>query len=518
MLSKHILEYVTLRTQLQRHIEQRQQLSCDQMTESHDSVQRQTVVDNDSEEMCAPSQIVVPSSSSLNDLSMGEAASCNVRTRVASPSVANASTSIGNEHNTIVTEAPPLSQEAPPTNQPWPVTSILSRVSNCRYTGRNEMPVGCHGDISGTNRATSSSPAVQRVQPIGLSLPPVSMSSALAPPTSYLHNEPSSTVTCSTRISSVTSTSGSQRRNIQTQLRNSRNVTSSSTHVRSESELGTRHAHYHHHRQHAQQRHHSRDGYHRYTPDTGEYYDPPTALQPNTPSIVQPWVESHQRPRLHHMTKTTPTVSPSSHYPLQHHHHDHSRHGNHSERFMPYPSTAGRANIHNTSTFSSGSWSHGHHVTSAGSSSGVGQNIAPLGGTYASMYGSHYHPQHQHHFTPHPSGGVSTDYSNYSLSQGHLPPFYQTQHSTVRSSNMMSHDSAATPPYPIQPHPHTGSNSSTAVWRPYSERSRLSGFYLSDILSLPSEPEAPPLQMEPTPPTGHRGIQSFQVNRLLEDI
>ena len=546
-LSNHIMEFLALKTQLQQCIEhqQQQQRSHDQRKESHDSLQGShgTTNKNRSEDEATHSRNVSRSKTQTSNSSLTVNSSPNYIESVNSvapsetdapptnyrPVITSREDDDRSKCGALATEAPPISQETPPTNQPWPVTSILSQVSHCQQTTATPTS-GCHNNHLTTGRVQSSLPTtVQSVDIIPFSTPAVSTNSlshgqgrAIATQDSSDHFR---NLSLSKEGPSCTSTTVSQ------QLRSSQAV-ASGAHMRSESGNGLTLMHNLHHLYHHQQqlpswqRHghseeHLRDGYLSHLASSSVYHHPPTTMTQHTPSIVQPWVESHQqRSRLlHHMTKTTPRTTP--HYSLNHHRHSREQQFNrcsahsHAERFEPYPTSVGRVNHHNTATFSFGSWSHGNHMTVAGSGNGHG---APLGRSYASAA---YDPlQHQPHFTPTLGGGLNNyDYSsNYSSPQGHLPPFGHSQQNSTRSNNMMSHDSTTTPPYPIQPHPHSGSNSSATVWRPYSDRSRSSGFCLADILSLPSETETPPLQLESTPPTGHRGMHSFLVNRLLEDI
>lgn len=556
-LSKLMLEFVSLKSQLQICAEQQQQeeVSRDQRTKSCDLNQAQTVDSSISEEAPCSAQ------SSLSNVTAPYSSSSTVKERLPDTShtvtidtattsqsrvqaqsntiVSNVLASDSRDRNTMATVAPPTINETPPTNQPWPVVSILS---HGQHTARNRVPTCCHSNGLRTSRGQSSSGVVQNASS-SHSLP-VSIMSSLEQGSASLQQRSSRIITSPRNVSMTSSSSTTPRNVVNEHFPSSNNFMPCTAHLRSESRLAPPHNHHHlHHHHHHHQHHHHQEP----PPQQRQqslsrelqrecYHSPSAVLPPHTSSIVQPWVESnHQRPRLHHMTKATPRIY-SSQYPLHHRQHQqegqrHDRHGGHShnERFVPYPSTLGRVN-HNMPAFSPSLWSHDHHMTSAGTnSSTIGQNVAPLGGNYAS---SHDPNHYQYRFTP-PLGSSASNLSNfdfsnnYSSGQGHPSSFGQTQ--SGRSNNMMSNNSTATPPFSIQPHPHSGSNSSTAVWRPYSERSRSSdfclaersrssGFCLADILSLHSETETPPLQLESTPPTGHRGIQSFLVNRLLDDI
>ena len=538
--------------------------------ESHDSIEErdQTVISKDplpsTCATCNPPQTstVITMTSSSNSTSTASnnsssPTSCSVaHVHIHSPapslsSAISTTRTVGNGHSGETSKiVNARADEAPPPNsahQPWPVTSILSQgsTSHCQHattTNNNVVPTGCHGNSSLTTNGGQSSPSM-----VARNLPALSsFSSVPARITNSHFHQPDRTLTLP--INTITSTSvclssssmpsSSQQRSGVTnhhlglRAQPGRNAT---THSRTGSGLTSLHGNYQYLSNEQQEvimqcRHsgageRQREGCIGYTPSnqTEHYHSSTAQIQPHTSSIVQPWVESSHRPRpLHHVTNATPRISPQ-YSPLQHHQEQHRRNiHSHAERFVPYP----RVNHRNSSsTFSPGSWSHDNHVITPGTS---GRDVAPQGRFYASPY-----DLHQQHFTT-PLGGRSYisnyDYSrNYSTSQGHpsstqgvghsswMQYFTPSQQNSSRSSSMMSHDTQATPPYPIQPHPHGSGSSGTssAVWRPYSERSRTSGFCLADILSLPSETEATPLSLEVTPPTGHH---SFLVNRLLDDI
>lgn len=445
--------------------------------------------------------------------------------------------------------------EAPPpvsAHQPWPVTSILSQgntTSHCQHsttTINHVVPTSCHGNglttSGGQSRNTSAH--VSPVSNVSAHIQNISPVSSVSTHSHFHH--PSSSV----RMINSSMSSSTQQRSVVTnhQFRASRN--NATPHSRAGSGLATLHGNYQcHHNSSGEpqlqvirysrerQREVGCSGYSPSNQTTQERYRSTTTgthVQPHTSAIVQPWVESSHRPRpLHHVTNTTPLprMSPQAQYnPLhvQHHQEQHRRTTHsHTERFMPYPYP--RMNHHSSpSTFSPGSWSHDNHVITPVGTSGC--DVEPQGRSYAS---SPYDLQHH----PPPLGGTRNSYTsnfdysrNYSATQGHpsstqgvghsswMPYFTPpSQQNCSRNSGMMSHDSQATPPYPIQPHPHGSGSSGTspAVWRPYSERTRSSGFCLADILSLPSDTEATPLTLDVTPPTGHH---SFLVNRLLDDI
>ena len=448
--------------------------------------------------------------------------------------------------------------DAPPTvsaHQPWPVTSILSQDStgtHCQHAvtvNDHVLPTSCHGNRSLTTSGGQNSMIVrtisahiQNISPVSnvsnisahrQNISPVSRVSTYSP----FHQSVSSVC----MVNSSVSLSAQQRNGVTDRhFRTGQN--NATSHSRAGGGLASLHGNYqyHHNSSEPQQvircsRGREREmgcggGYSSSNQSRERYHSTSTQVQLHTSAIVQPWVESSHRPRpLHHVTNTTPMprISHQTQYnPVhyQHHHEEHRRNTHsHTERFMPYPYS--RMNHHSSSsTFSPGSWSHDNHViTPVGSS---GRDVAPQGRSYAS---SPYDLHQQQFSMPGRSYNISNyDYSrnNCSTSQGHpsstqgvghpswMPYFTPSQQNSSRSSNMMSHDAQATPPYPIQPHTHGSGSSSTspAVWRPYSERTRSSGFCLADILSLPSETEA---TLDVTPPTGHH---SFLVNRLLDDI
>jgi hypothetical protein len=449
--------------------------------------------------------------------------------------------------------------EAPPTvsaHQPWPVTSILSQdttiTSHCQHattTNNHVVPTSCHGN----NLTTRGDQNVSIIQNTSAHISPVSSVSNIS---AQVHNVSSvSSVSMHSlfrqpdsracMINSSTSSSIQQRSVVAGQhFRAGQN--NATPHLRTGSGLASLHGNYHYHHRNSSsepqqvirypRERRQRDvgcvGFSPLNQAREQHHSAMTTTQgqphTGTSAIVQPWVESSHRQRpLHHVTANTtpmPRISPQAQYNSlqQHRRNTHP----HTERFMPYPYP--RMDRQSTSsTFSPGSWSHDNHViTPAGTS---GRDIAPQGRSYApSPYDVHQHPHlngGRNGYTP------NYDYSrNYSTTQGHpsstqgvghpswMPYFTPpSQQNCSRNSSMMSHDSQATHPYPIQPHPHGSGSSSTspAVWRPYSERTRSSGFCLADILSLPSETEATPLSLEVTPPTGHH---SFLVNRLLDDI
>ena len=543
------MEFMSLKSQLQQCIErqQQQQRSHDQGIESCDSSHGQITDDNSeaatTHSTCSSQSTITITSSPFSAVSpnLTSSPSC---TYAAAPShasapptnhrqIVNCERSSPNESIVVASEVPPINQETPPTDHTWPVTSILSQVS--QHTTTNTTPItSCHGSSLRTDRVLSSQSATaqneESMHPSAVSRISISAVSANSPSPG-----PSRTIGTSNndflRRLSLGNEGTTCSNIVNQQLRGSHDIGGPRLRSESVNVLASghdqQHIYHHHHHQPSQQHGHSRERHRdsylsNHAPSLSVCYHPPAALQQHTPSIVQPWVESHQhRPRpLHHMTKTTPRTT--AQYPLHHHNREQrlNQHNTrtHTERFVPYPSPTGRVDRHTMPTFSSGSWSHSNHVTFAGSSSTMGHtNIAQLGRSYASAVCDPN--QHQQHLTSSLySIPNNFDYSNnYSSSQGQLTPFCHTQRCTTRSRNMMSHDSTATPPYPIQPPPHTGSNSNATVWRPYSERSR-SGFCLADILSLPSETETPPLQLESTPPSGHRSMDSFLVNRLLDDI
>lgn len=437
--------------------------------------------------------------------------------------------------------------EAPPpvsTHQPWLVTSILSQANsnhcqhamttNTSYHGNRSLTTSGGQNTTSVSIHRNTSAHVRNISPV---------SSVSVPLTNSLFHQPDRTLTMPTNsnvcLSNLSMSSNAHQRNAITDqhldLRAGRN--NAVTHSRTSSGLASLHGNYqHHHNGEPQQvirhcerstRERQRDlgygsGYSTSNQTRERYHSSTTQVQvqPHSSAIVQPWVESSHRPRpLHHVTNTTPTPRISPQYNIQHHQDQHRQNTHtHSERFMPYPYP--RVNHHNSSsTFSPASWSHDNHMITPSTSS---RDIAPQGRSYASSP----YDLHQQHFSTQLGGrsncNSNYDYSRnyYSTTQGHpswMPYFTPSQQNSSRNSRMMSHDSQTTPPYPIQPHPHGSGSSGTspAVWRPYSERTRSSGFCLADILSLPSETEATPLSMEVTPPTGHH---SFLVNRLLDDI
>ena len=566
-LSKQITEFLTLKAQFEL-IEKQRNESHDQETESHDlgveshdleiephdSVQDQDQTITSGEAPAAScanpspaSAPVIPVTSSHNSSTTG----------VAEARMANTG-HIGGEPSSMDVRTP---TEAPPpvsAHQPWPVTSILSQdttASHCQHattTNNRIVPTSCHGrsnlTSSGGQNIRNTTAHVSSVSNVSAHVHNISPVSSVS-----VFHQPDSRV-CMTNSSSSSSTH--QRSVVTGQHFRAGRSNSTISHSRTGSGLASMHGdyHYHHHNNSSEPqqqvirypRERQRDamgysgGFSSLNQTRERHHSAMTTqVQPHagTSAIVQPWVESSHRPRpLHHVTTNTtpmPRISTQAQYnPLQVQQQQHGRNTHpHTERFMPYP--CHRMDRHsNSSTFSPGSWSHDNHViTPAGGTSG--RHIAPQGRSYASS--SHY-DLHQH---PPLSGGRNGytpnnyDYSrdNYSTTQGHpsstqgvgnpswMPYFTPpSQQNCSRNSSMMSHDSQATPPYPIQPHPHgSGSSSGTspAVWRPYSERTRSSGFCLADILSLPSETEATPLSLDVTPPTGHH---SFLVNRLLDDI
>lgn len=570
-LSKQITEFLALKTQLELMEKQRSE-SHDQETESHDlgvesydletephgSVQDQDLTITSGEPpvaSCAnPSPALAPVisvTSSHNSSSTG----------IAEARMANTGCIGGEPSSTDVRAA----TEAPPpvsAHQPWPVTSILSQdttISHCQHattTNNHVVPTSCHGNGSLTtsggqnirNTSAHISP-VSSISNVSAHIHNVSPVSSVS--THSLFHQPDSRV-C--RINSSSSSSTHQRSVVTGHHFRAGQSNATISHSRTGSGVASLRGDYHYHRhnsssepqqqviRYARERQRDMVGCSGFSPlnqaRERHHSAMTTQVQPHagTSAIVQPWVESSHRPRpLHHVTTNTtpmPRISTQAQYnPLQVQQQHRQNSHPHTERFMPYPYH--RRDYHSSSsTFSAGSWSHDNHViTPAGGTSG--RDIAPQGRSYASSspYNLHQHPPlsgGRNGYTPN-----NYDYSrNYSTTQGHpsstqgvghsswMPYFTPSQQNCSRNSSMMSHDSQATPPYPIQPQPHphgSGSSSGTspAVWRPYSERTRSSGFCLADILSLPSETEATPLSLEVTPPTGHH---SFLVNRLLDDI
>ena len=539
--------------------------SRDLGTESHDLVQDQDQDIASREPLpatCAdpsPSSTVITATSSRNSASTASenspiATSCSVAHVHTHSATSGQSNAISRSSQSNTTAAATITSngqtgeatcsrsvnisvvDAPPpvsAHQPWPVTSILSQDStgsHCQHamtTNNHVLPTSCHRNRNLTTSGGQNSSTIQNTSAHIQNISPVSSVSTY----SLFHQPISSMCTINSSVSSST-----QQRSvvIDHHIRaHQNNVTS---HSRTGSGLASLHGNYQYHHNSSEPQQvirHSRErqremgcggGYSPSNQSREQYHSTSTQVQLHTSAIVQPWVESSHRPRpLHHVTNTTP-MPRISHQPqynplhVQHHQEQHRQNTqSHTERFMPY--SYPRMNHHNSSsTFSPGSWSHDNHmITPVGTS---GRDIAPQGRSYAS---SPYDLHQQQFSTPGRSCISNYDYSrnNCSITQGHpswMPYFTSSQQNSSRSSNM-SHDTQATPPYPIQPqpHPHGSGSSSTspAVWRPYSERTRSSGFCLADILSLPSETEPTPLSLDVTPPTGHH---SFLVNRLLDDI
>ena len=508
------------------------------------------------------------SSSNLTSSSRKNSTSCSsvahTHTNSATSDQGNATSAVGDgQANRIVnartTETPPTIS----THQPWPVTSILSQesASHCQHTRAttNDHPVptpnSSHPASDSFTTNVQSSVALQNMSG-DVCLPPVSTGSTRSTGSmrsTYLQpHQSDSTLTMSSTnrtclVNSAMSSGAHQRGVVAEPRRVGQNVTAH-IHPRTGNGLTPHHRNHRCRSTEQQQRVITQCGYPRERQRNMEYisYTPSnqtrkrhhcsmTQDQPHTSSIVQPWVESTQRPHpLHHMMATTPRTSPQSNS-LQHHQLREQRRlsaYSQCERLVPY--TYPRVNHHrsSSSTFSPGSWSHDSHVITPSTG---GRDIASQCRSYASPYDIH----HQHITTSYSRSRVSY-YDNYLTTEGHAPSsqgvghlsssqgaghpswtqYFTPPHAQQASGNssLMSHNTQATPPCGIQPHPHAsghGSNA-TAVWRPYSERTRSSGFCLADILSLPaSETEATPLPMEVTPPTGHH---SFLVNRLLDNM
>ena len=567
-LSKQITEFLMLKSQLERMEKQTSEShyldteshdlgieSYDLGAESHDFVQDQDQTITSIEQLpaatCAnptPSSTVTTMTSSSNSTSTASAntTSCSVAcVHVHGAAVSSQSnvistariTNIGQPGETTCTRIEEVrATEAPPpvsTHQPWPVTSILSQdnTNHCQHAMTTITSYHGNRSLTTSGSQTSTSVAVDQNTSIGIHLS--SFPSISSPMTSPRFHQPVRTLANgSVCLPSSAMSSDIQQRNVITNhhldLRAGRNNVT--THSRTGSGLASLQGNYQYHCNSEPQQvishceHSTRErqrelgcggGYSPSNQTRERYHSSATHIpvQPHTSAIVQPWVESSHRPHpLHHVTNATPTPRISPQYNIQYHQEQHRRNVHtHTERFMPYPYP--RVNHHSSSSTSS--WLHDNHMITPTTSS---RDIAPQGRSYVSS-------PYQQHFSTQLGGRSSCnsnyDYSrNYSTTQGHpswMPYFTPSQQNSSRSSSMMSHDTQATPPYPIQPHPHGSGSSGTspAVWRPYSERTRSSGFCLADILSLPSETEATPLSMEVTPPTGH---QSFLVNRLLDDI
>ena len=456
--------------------------------------------------------------------------------------------------------------EVPPpvsAHQPWPVTSILSQDntgSHCQHvtTTNNShvVPTSCHGSRNLTTSVDQNSSTVRNISAHISPVSSVSNISAHISPVSSVSNI-SAHIQNTSPVSSVSTHSLFHQPDVSVCMINSsmssiaqQRIGVTDNHFRTGQNNATSHLRtgtsdlasslhgnyqYHHNSSEPQQvRRYSRERQREVacggffpSHQTQERYCSTTTTgtqvqqHSSSSAIVQPWVESTHRPRpLHHVTNTTPMprVSPQAQYDPLHHHNEQHRQNAHSHtgRFVPYPYPR-MDRQSSSSTFSHGSWSHDNHViTPVGNS---GRDVAPQGRSYASSpFDLHQHP----HLRGNSFASNYDQSRNYSTTQGHpswMPYFTppSQQNCSRNSSGMLSHDSQATPPYPIQPHPHCSGSSSAspAVWRPYSERTRSSGFCLADILSLPSETEATPLSLDVTPPTGHH---SFLVNRLLEDI
>ena len=505
-LEKQMVEFIALKSQLEKCL-QRQHRSPDQNAESCDLSQ----APGGTPPSVVSSWITLPTST-LPESSMCSMETTSIGRNNAPPTNVRISHIRGNGSTSITTtvaEAPPTDRVAPPTNQPWPVASILSQVSNCPNRS-SLVPDGCHGNDSRNSTVQSSPVSSQDSSSLLSSLsraPPSAASS-----TSYTipsRPAPSSTGANACRLSL---TLGSNQ-----QPHTSASLGNPVGPMRLREESGTVHSRFE-----RQQLQCQRDEYLRYSSSHDFHQPPAQSMQTHASSgIVQPWIESSRRPRLRHVTRATPThISP--HHPLSYHHHHHheessgrGHHNLHTDRFVPYTYTSatGRINYHNTNTFSAASWSHDSHMSTRGGSNAVG---APQNRSYASAY-EQPHP-HNHLTLPYASNSYNYS-SRYSSGQGHPSPFCRAQQASTRNGSLMSVGAMATPHYPIQPHTHVGSQNPATVWRPYSEQSRSSGgFYLSDILSLPSETETPPIQLESTPPSSHRTMHSFLVNRLLDDM
>ena len=487
-----MVEFITLKSQLERCLKQQQQGSHDQDTESHDQSHEQSTNNGDHND--TPPSIISSQSIFITT------PTSNTSSRQTSHASESTDSASGSTCITMATEAPPPSQLTPPTNQPWPVTSILSQVSSSHHTDRNSSPLSTH-------HLPAHLPPVSR-------LPRPSMSHDLI----TVPSGPDRTCSTATSASSTcmasafpSNSTGSCHQPSHTSLVDPVRLREDSR----SSSLFPSNLSRHQHRQ-------QRDGSLAFTLSHDLYPHLTPPMQTHAPSgIVQPWVETSQRQHLHHVIRTTPTHVSPCHRTYHEDRNGRGHHGGavHSDHFMPYAytSTAGRVNHHSASTYSPASWSHDSHMTTSG---------AQRSRSYTSVH----HPSHIHNHMNHASNFCTENYisscygysNHHSSGQGHPSTLYQTTHQTPSTNgNVMSDGSLTTPPYPIQPHPQGGgshSHNPSAVWRPYSERSRTSGFYLSDILSLPSETEATPIQLESTPPTGHRAMHSFLVNRLLDDI
>ena len=200
-------------------------------------------------------------------------------------------------------------------------------------------------------------------------------------------------------------------------------------------------------------------------------------------TIVQPWVSNtHSATHLRHLPHSLPSQRPRMSYP---------RRDRHTRASQPY----------HTGT-------RPHQATSCQQPSGRGYSSHLLSAATAA-YG--HHPSAVETNTP--------AYAGYTHS-AELPPHYQHSYGyrmpanappplSAYSSPPVAHCNA--PSAQRHPYPSPLPQSQGAVWRPYSDSSRSSGFCLADIISLPPSGE----QLGPPPPPHN---PSFLMDHLLDDI